>query len=67
VPLILWESLFGFTPFGVINALIAMFGYFSALIAVVNLLPVSPLDGATAWQIVPHLWRRIRTGRWSRW
>ena len=52
-PLILWAMLFGLTPFGLVNALIVMFGYVSALIAVINLLPLPLLDGATAWQILP--------------
>lgn len=65
VPLIFWATVFGFGSIGPANALIAMFGYFSAVIAVFNLLPVSPLDGATAWQIVPHLWRRSRWPRWA--
>jgi Zn-dependent protease len=58
VPLILWTAVFGFTSIGVVNALIAMFGYLSAVFAVFNLAPVSRLDGATAWQIVPYLWRK---------
>ena len=59
VPLILWASVLGLTPIGLVNALIVMFG-FSAVIAVVNLLPGSRLDGATAWQILPYLLRRVR-------
>jgi Zn-dependent protease len=58
LPLIYWSATFGFTRVGVFNALIAIFGYLSAVIAVLNLLPVGRLDGATAWQIVPYLWRR---------
>jgi Zn-dependent protease len=66
-PLIVAVTIFGFTPIGPLNALIAMFGYFSAMVAVLNLFPVPRLDGATAWQIVPHLWRRwVRSGVASR-
>jgi Zn-dependent protease len=63
IPLILGVTLVGFTPFGVVNALIAMFGYFSAVIAIINLVPAPRLDGALAWQIVPHLWGRFRNAR----
>jgi Zn-dependent protease len=61
VPLILWATFVGFTGIAAVDAVIAMFGYFSAVIAVYNLLPFGRLDGATAWRIVPLLWRR-KTG-----
>jgi len=35
----------------------AVLGYISPIIAIVNLLPVRPLDGAKAWRIVPIFWR----------
>jgi Zn-dependent protease len=60
IPLIAWTTIFGFTSIGPVNGLLAMFGYFSAVIAVVNLAPVARLDGAEAWRIVPLLWRRRR-------
>ncbi|HEY8148621.1 MAG TPA: hypothetical protein VIK51_06925 [Vicinamibacteria bacterium] len=60
VPLVLWATIFGFTSVGVVNALIAIFGYLSLLWAIVNLMPVARLDGALAWQIVPYLWHRRR-------
>jgi Zn-dependent protease len=63
VPLVLWAHFMGFTRIGAVNAFIAMFGYFSAVIAVFNLLPVGRLDGATAWRIVPLLWRRRSAAR----
>jgi len=63
LPLIAWATFVGFTRTGVVNALIAMFGYFSAVIAVFNLLPFSRLDGATAWRIIPLLWRRWGSSR----
>lgn len=28
-----------------------------------NLIPIPPLDGALAWQIVPRIWARLRQGR----
>ena len=66
VPLVLWSVVFGFTAIGVVNAIIAMFGYLSLLWVALNLMPVARLDGAIAWQIVPYLWRRrrwLRSGR----
>ena len=65
LPLILWATFVGFTRIGAVNAVIAMFGYFSAVIAVYNLLPFGRLDGATAWRIVPLRWRR-RIGNGTR-
>lgn len=67
VPLILWITLIGYTPFDAINAFLAIFGGLSALIAVFNLLPVAPLDGATAWAIIPEYFRsRPRRAPFSR-
>jgi Zn-dependent protease len=37
----------------------AVLGYISPVIAIVNLLPVRPLDGASAWRIGPILMRRV--------
>lgn len=58
VPLIAWVTVFGFTPFGVVNAAMAILGYFSLGIALWNLLPFAPLDGAIAWEIIPALFQR---------
>jgi Zn-dependent protease len=63
VPLIVATSLLGFTSYGPLNAPLVMFGYFSVAVALFNLLPVPRLDGATAWRIVPQLWRRWRSRR----
>jgi membrane-associated protease RseP (regulator of RpoE activity) len=59
-PFITWYKLFGFARFDQVNALIAILGFFSVGIALFNLLPVPPLDGATAWGIVPALFGRSR-------
>ncbi len=40
-------------------------GYYSALLVVINLLPIRPLDGAIAWRLVPYLWADLKH-RWSR-
>jgi Zn-dependent protease len=57
VPLILWIALVGYTPFDSVNAFLAIFGGLSAVIAVFNLVPAAPLDGAKAWAIVPEYFR----------
>jgi Zn-dependent protease len=58
LPLILYTVFFGFTSIGPLNAILAVFGYLSVVIAIHNLIPVGRLDGATAWRLLPHLWRR---------
>jgi membrane-associated protease RseP (regulator of RpoE activity) len=39
--------------------MIAILGFFSMGVAAINLLPFSPLDGATAWAIIPEAFKRI--------
>ena len=57
LPLVVYTGIFGFTRYGVVNAVIGVFGYFSLFIALFNLVPVRPLDGAIAWRALPALWR----------
>lgn len=61
-PIIVLTGVLGFTSNGPVNALLAVFGYFSAVIAVLNLFPVGRFDGATAWGLFPEAWARIRRG-----
>jgi len=60
LPFVAWVSAFGFTHIGVVNAIFAILGYFSLGVAVFNLLPIPPLDGATAWGLLPALRARKR-------
>ncbi len=60
IPLVAWVSVFGFTRLASVNAIFAILGYFSLGIAVFNLLPFRPLDGATAWGLLPALLARKR-------
>jgi Zn-dependent protease len=60
IPLVAWVSVFGFTHIAVVNAIFAILGYFSLGVAVFNLLPIPPLDGATAWGLLPALRARKR-------
>jgi Zn-dependent protease len=62
IPLILWVEVFGFSRFEPLNEVFAILGFFSIGVALFNLLPVPPLDGATAWGLIPALIDRARTG-----
>ncbi|HEX3745464.1 MAG TPA: hypothetical protein VHW09_16085 [Bryobacteraceae bacterium] len=65
LPLTLYIALAGYTPFEPVNAVLAILGGYSLLVACFNLLPVRPLDGSKAWDIVPA-WieqRRLQRSR----
>jgi Zn-dependent protease len=66
IPIVVWISLVGYTPFEPINAVLALLGFFSIAVAVFNLLPIPPLDGATAWAIIPEFVKRLRNRESSR-
>jgi len=66
LPIVGWVILFGYTRFEPINAVLALLGFFSLGVAAVNLLPIAPLDGATAWAIIPESIKRLRGDRGSR-
>jgi Zn-dependent protease len=55
IPLVAWVEVFGYTHFEAVNAVLAILGFFNLSIAVLNLLPVPPLDGAIAWGLLPAL------------
>ena len=63
IPLVIWVEVFGFTPFEPLNAVFAILGFFSLGVALFNLLPIRPLDGATVWGLFPALIERARTGK----
>lgn len=63
VPIIAYLSVFGYTSFEPLNAAIAILGPLSFVIACLNLLPAPPLDGETAWRIVPLWFHRMRFRR----
>ena len=58
VPLIILIVVFGYTRINSLNAALAILGPFSLAIALFNLLPLAPLDGATAWRLLPTLFGR---------
>ena len=51
IPFTAYILSFGFTPSQTINAVLAILGYLSPLIAIVNLTPIAPLDGSLAWKL----------------
>jgi Zn-dependent protease len=61
IPLVAWVGTFGYTHSEVVNMLFAILGFFSIGVALFNLLPIPPLDGATAWGIVPAFLARRRS------
>ncbi|MEW6368843.1 MAG: hypothetical protein AB1714_29795 [Acidobacteriota bacterium] len=60
IPLVLWVAIFGYTRSEPVNAILAILGFYSLGVVIFNLLPVPPLDGATAWGIIPALIARVR-------
>lgn len=72
VPIIVLTETFGYTPLQPLNAFLAAFGFFSLFVAMFNLIPVPPLDGAVAWRLLPALFKRsTRTAKrepgWRSW
>lgn len=60
VPIVIWISIFGFTRSDAANVAMAILGYYSLVLAVFNLIPVAPLDGAKAWYLIPEMIKRAR-------
>ena len=47
LPVVLWVLVFAYSRFEVVNMLFVILGFFSLGVAVLNLFPIPPLDGAT--------------------
>jgi Zn-dependent protease len=60
IPLVALEQVRGAMAQPFVAIVIVAFGNASLVIALLNLLPMPGLDGATAWRIVPMLWRDWR-------
>lgn len=60
LPIIVWVAVFRYSRFEAVNVLFAILGFFSAAVALLNLIPTAPLDGAVAWGIFPELLTRLR-------
>lgn len=63
LPLIAIVSIFGYTPFNVVNEVFAILGFYSLGVAAFNLLPFKPLDGSVAWGLIPELFHRAQISR----
>jgi len=63
LPLLAWITFFGYTRFAVINAILAILGAYSLIVAAFNLLPIGRLDGRLAWGLIPEWIRRVRNRR----
>jgi Zn-dependent protease len=59
-PVVRYISMFGYTRFQSINAVLGLLGFFSLSVAAFNLLPIPRLDGSIAWGIIPESIKRIR-------
>jgi Zn-dependent protease len=58
IPLVAFAAIAGFTRYPVLNVVIGVLGYYSLLIAALNLLPIRPLDGAKAWYVFAKWFKR---------
>lgn len=73
IPILVLVEIFGYTRFPPVNAILAIFGFFSLSVAVFNLIPVPPLDGAIALRLLPSLFksprapRDVRESGWRSW
>ena len=63
VPLVTFVTIFGLTRSDAVNVAIGVLGYYSLIVAVFNLIPVRPLDGAKASYLIPELIKRARISR----
>ena len=52
VPIVAWLSIFGPTRFSALNTLLAIFGYFSLVVAVYNLIPMATSRWSTSVEVV---------------
>ena len=55
VPILTLAAVFNRSNFGYADPAIVFLGYLNLVMALLNLAPVAPLDGATAWRIIPLL------------
>jgi len=62
-PLFVFAKVVGSTGVASLDVAIVVLAVYSPIIAVVNLLPISTLDGRKAWAIVPLAWKKFRRRR----
>jgi len=58
IPLIVTVSFTNLFDNKFMGPIVVVFGYYSIFIAIVNLLPLAPLDGAKAWKLIGILWAK---------
>jgi Zn-dependent protease len=63
LPFVTYVMVFGYTRVGPVNAMLVILGFYSLFVAVLNLIPVRPFDGAIAWAIVPEFFRHLQRRR----
>ncbi|HET9838026.1 MAG TPA: hypothetical protein VFR84_07310 [Candidatus Angelobacter sp.] len=63
VPLLLLVAIFGYSRFEPLNAVLAILGGYSLVMAVFNLLPIGRMDGTIAWGIIPEFISRAKRRR----
>lgn len=62
LPLLALDQIPGFSALPFVGIVVVAFGYFSVLIAAVNLVPMRGCDGAKAWRLLPLLLADLRAG-----
>ena len=60
IPVVVFLTHYGYSGSEPLNALLALLGPYSLMVAVVNLLPLGRLDGARAWRLLPALFENKR-------
>jgi stage IV sporulation protein FB len=62
-PLAAYVILHGPSRIEPVDAILATLGFFAPIVAILNLIPLGPLDGRKAWTLIPLVWQRIRYRR----
>jgi Zn-dependent protease len=60
VPVMVLAQIFPVRGTPILGTAAYFLGYYSVLLVIINLLPIRPLDGAVAWQLMPYWWADIR-------
>jgi len=55
LPLVIFSQLGVIPEIPFVSIFVIVFGYISLFLVVINLIPVQPLDGATAWGVLRHI------------
>jgi Zn-dependent protease len=66
LPIVACVAVFGDTRSETVNTALTILGGYSVFVALLNLLPIRPLDGSVAWGLVPEFLRGWRERRKKR-